>query len=366
MRVRLALPGLVALLAAGCGGTVVGPTENGRVVTPPKGNPAAGKVVFLRNACGGCHTFTPAGTTAIPDERDADDVRHVALRPAGLRPRRIPDRALRLPPAFPRDVDVVATDLDHTLTWEGPLAPRTLAALARARDAGLRVIVVTGRMVQSLRRVLAPAGLHEPVVCYQGAVVVAPGGEWLLHRPIAPDLAREAIAAVEEAGYHPNVYVGDELYVSRLTPGSEAYATFQQIPIHTVGDVKAWLPGPPTKIVCVGDPDELDRLGARMRARFDGRLWVTKSLPKFLEFATVGVSKGSALEFLSRRYGFSRERTIAFGDGENDVELVEWAGYGIAVENAHERVKAVADWICPPAAEEGVARVLEALLDSRA
>jgi mono/diheme cytochrome c family protein len=64
VRVRLALPGLVALLAAGCGGTVVGPTENGRVVTPPKGNPAAGKVVFLRNACGGCHTFTPAGTTA--------------------------------------------------------------------------------------------------------------------------------------------------------------------------------------------------------------------------------------------------------------------------------------------------------------
>jgi hydroxymethylpyrimidine pyrophosphatase-like HAD family hydrolase len=93
---------------------------------------------------------------------------------------------------------------------------------------------------------------------------------------------------------------------------------------------------------------------------------VTKSLPKFLEFATLGVSKGSGLEFLSERYGFARERTIAFGDGENDVELVEWAGYGIAVENAHERVKAVADWICPPAAEEGVAQVLEALLDSRA
>jgi hydroxymethylpyrimidine pyrophosphatase-like HAD family hydrolase len=103
-----------------------------------------------------------------------------------------------------------------------------------------------------------------------------------------------------------------------------------------------------------------------MRARFEGRLWVTKSLPKFLEFATVGVSKASGLEFLAERLGFARERTIAFGDGENDVELVEWAGYGIAVENAHERVKEVADWICPPAAEEGVAAVLEALLDSRA
>ncbi len=245
------------------------------------------------------------------------------------------------------------------------LRPRTLAALARARDAGVRVIVVTGRMVQSLRRVLEPAGLHDPVICYQGAAVVSAEGEWLLHVPIERELALEVIAAVEEEGYDPNVYVGDELYVSRVTPFAEAYANFQLIPVHAVGDVKAWLSEPPTKLVCVGDPDELDALGERMRARFGDRMWVTKSLPKFLEFATLGVSKGSGLEFLSQRLGFSRERTIAFGDGENDVELIEWAGYGIAVENAHERVKAVADWVCPPAAEEGVALVLEALLDSR-
>jgi Cof subfamily protein (haloacid dehalogenase superfamily) len=227
------------------------------------------------------------------------------------------------------------------------------------------VIVVTGRMVQSLRRVLDPAGLHDPVICYQGAVVVAADGTWLLHVPIELELAREVIAAVEAEGYDPNVYVGDELYVSRVTAGSRAYADFQQIPIHAVGDVKAWLPEAPTKIVCVGEPEALDGVGERMRARFADRLWVTKSLPKFLEFATLGVSKGSGMAFLSKRLGFSRERTIAFGDGENDVELVEWAGYGIAVENAHERVKAAADWVCPPAAHEGVAAVLEALLDSR-
>jgi hypothetical protein len=245
------------------------------------------------------------------------------------------------------------------------LRPRTLEALARTRDAGIHVVVATGRMVQSLRRVLDPAGLHEPVVCYQGAAVVAADGEWLLHVPIEVELARAAIAAVEAEGYHPNVYVGDELYVSKITPGSQAYADFQQIAVHEVGDVKAWLPAPPTKIVCVGDPDELDRVAERLEPVFGDRLWITKSLPKFLEFATLGVSKGSALDFLSERIGFARERTIAFGDGENDVELVEWAGYGIAVGNAHERVKAVADWICPPAAEEGVATVLEALLDSR-
>ena len=78
------------------------------------------------------------------------------------------------------------------------------------------------------------------------------------------------------------------------------------------------------------------------------------------------MTKGSGLDFLAARMGFTKEQTIAFGDGENDVELLEWAGYGIAVENAHDRVKAVADWVCPSAAEEGVAQVLEALLDSEA
>ena len=199
------------------------------------------------------------------------------------------------------------------------------------------MIVVTGRMVQSLRRVLEPAGLREPVICYQGAAVVDADGSWLLHVPIELELAREAIAAVEAEGYDPNVYVGDELYVSRVTPNAERYSSFQHIPLHPVGDLLEWLDRPPTKLVCVGDPDALDELGERMRERFAGRLWVTKSLPYFLEFATLGVSKGSGLDFLAERLGFSRERTVAFGDGENDVELVEWAGYGIAVENAHER-----------------------------
>jgi Cof subfamily protein (haloacid dehalogenase superfamily) len=245
------------------------------------------------------------------------------------------------------------------------LRPRTLVALGRARDARLPVVVVTGRMVQSLRRVLAPARLHDPVICYQGAAVVDADGRWLLHVPIELATAKEAIALVEQAGYPPNVYVDDELYVSHVTEHSQRYAEFQEITIHPVGDVRAWLSEPPTKLVCVGDPAALDELAEELRPKLADRLWITKSLPYFLEFASLGVSKGSGLDFLSRHLGFSRERTIAFGDGQNDVELVEWAAYGIAVANAHERVLAVADWVCPPAAEEGVAAVLEALLDSR-
>jgi Cof subfamily protein (haloacid dehalogenase superfamily) len=220
-------------------------------------------------------------------------------------------------------------------------------------------------MVQSARRVLAPSGSTDPLVCYQGAVVVDADGGWLLHEPIGLEVAREAIEAVQEEGYGLNVYVDDELYVSRVTPEAQRYATFQGIELHTVGDLLQWLDRAPTKLVVIGDPAALDGLGGRMRQRFAGRLWVTKSLPFFLEFAAEGVSKASGMTFLAERLGFAPERTVTFGDGENDLDLVGWGGYGIAVENADARVRALADWVCPPAAEEGVAQVIEALLDSR-
>jgi 5-amino-6-(5-phospho-D-ribitylamino)uracil phosphatase len=110
----------------------------------------------------------------------------------------------------------------------------------------------------------------------------------------------------------------------------------------------------------------LDDLEQRMLARFDGRLYISKSLPYFLEFASPEVTKATGLEFLSEHLGFTRERTVAFGDGENDIELVDWAGYGVAVENAHDQVKEVADLVCPSVDEEGVAQVIESYLDSRA
>ena len=223
------------------------------------------------------------------------------------------------------------------------------------------MIVVTGRMFRSVRPYLEAAGLDDPVVCYQGAVVADPvSGRFLRHEPIPLELAREAIAAVEAEGYPLNCYVGDELYVARHTAASEAYASFQHLEVHAVGSLLDWLQEPPTKLVAVGDPEALDGLEQRTKARFQGRLYISKSLPFFLEFASPEVTKASGMDFLAERMGFSAERTVAFGDGENDVELLEWAGYGVAVENAHERVLAVADLICPGPADEGVAQVLDA------
>jgi Cof subfamily protein (haloacid dehalogenase superfamily) len=228
-------------------------------------------------------------------------------------------------------------------------------------------VLVTGRMFQAVRPYALEAGLDDPVVCYQGAVVAEPRtGKWLRHEPIPLELAREAIAALRDEGFGLNCYVGDELYVAEITPGARQYADFQDIELHPVGDLLAWLEEPPTKLVVIDDPEVLDGLKQRMIAHFDGRLYISKSLPHFLEFASPDVTKAAGLDFVAEHLGFARERTVAFGDGENDVELVDWAGFGVAVENAHDRVKELADLICPSVTEEGVAQVLEALLDSRA
>jgi len=247
------------------------------------------------------------------------------------------------------------------------LPPRTEAAIRAARAAGIRVIIATGRMFVSVRPYVLQAGIDDPVVCYQGAVVAEPvTGRWLRHEPIPVALGREAVEAIVSERFHVNVYVDDELFVGRITPEARSYADFQGLVIHEVGDLATWLEKPPTKVVSVGEPELLDGLEARLKERFAGRLYISKSLPFFLEIASPKVTKGSGLQFVAEHLDFSAQRTVAFGDGENDIELLEWAGFGIAVANAHERVIEIADDVCPPVTEEGVAQVIEAVLDSRA
>jgi Cof subfamily protein (haloacid dehalogenase superfamily) len=244
------------------------------------------------------------------------------------------------------------------------LRPRTRAAIARARAAGVHVIVVTGRMFRSVRPYLDEAGLDEPVVCYQGAVVADPRtGEFLRHVPIPRAAALEAIDAVVDAGFHVNCYVDDSLYVAEVTPEARSYSGFQGLDLHEVGDLHAWLHDDPTKLVAVGDPRALDALEDVLKPRFAGKLFVSKSLPHFLEFAHPDVNKGSGLQFVADLLGFTAEETVACGDGENDRELLDWAGYAVAVANAHEDILARADLVVPDVEEEGVATLLDAYLD---
>jgi Cof subfamily protein (haloacid dehalogenase superfamily) len=219
-------------------------------------------------------------------------------------------------------------------------------------------------MYRSVRRYLTDAGIDDPVICYQGAAVVDPTDDrFLFHRPIELDVAREAIAALQDAGYPPNVYVHDELFVAEHTAYSRAYADFQHLPVTEVGDLLAWLDAAPTKLVAVGDPEELPDLRATLEERLGETVFLTRSLPQLLELGHPDVSKGSGLAFVAQRLGLELERIVAFGDGENDRELLHAAGYAFAVEGADHTLAEIADATCAGPEDEGVAAVINAALD---
>ncbi|MBA2294595.1 MAG: HAD family phosphatase [Actinobacteria bacterium] len=231
----------------------------------------------------------------------------------------------------------------------------------------MRVLVATGRMFRSVRRYLDEAGIDDPVVCYQGAAVVDPrSGEFLLHEPLELGVAREAIALLDELGLSPNVYVDDELYVAAETEYSRRYSEFQRLPVHAVGDLLDWLDRAPTKLVAVAEPDVLAKARLVLAERLESRVFLTTSLSYLLELGHPAVTKGSGMAFVAAQLGFDLGRVIAFGDGENDVELLEIAGYGYAIEGAHPRLLAVADATCSGPDLDGVASVIDAVLDSTA
>jgi Cof subfamily protein (haloacid dehalogenase superfamily) len=225
------------------------------------------------------------------------------------------------------------------------------------------VLIATGRMFRSVRPYAETAGIPEPVVCYQGAAVVDPtSGTFLVHETIELDVARETIARLAELGSSPNVYVNDELFVAAHTPYSRAYAEFQNLPVTEVGDLLDWLDSPPTKIVAVAEPDDIPALRARLAEHLEGRIFLTRSLPFLLEMGNPAVSKGTGLADVAARLDLALDRIVAFGDGENDIELLETAGYGFAIEGADSTLLAVADATCAGPHGEGVAAVIEAAL----
>jgi Cof subfamily protein (haloacid dehalogenase superfamily) len=227
------------------------------------------------------------------------------------------------------------------------------------------VVVATGRMFRSIRPYLEEAGIAEPVVCYQGAAVVdPPSGTFLLHEPIPLDTARDAVVALTGLGHSPNCYVDDRLYVERHTEYSRMYAEFQHLPVEEVGDLAAWLERPPTKLVAVADPADVPALREALLASFADRLFLTTSLPYLLELGNPAVSKGTGIAFVAERLGISLDHVVSFGDGENDIELIDEAAFGIAVEDANPLLLDRADWVCPSADDEGVAIVIDAYLES--
>jgi Cof subfamily protein (haloacid dehalogenase superfamily) len=276
---------------------------------------------------------------------------------------------LRLPPGLdPCAVRAVAMDLDGTVLDETfQPSERTAGAIARAEASGIACLIATGRMFVSARRVAEKLGIRRPLICYQGALVGDPvTGEVLVHRPIEAPLAREILRAMpEEHARRSNLYIDDQLYVWEQNAETLRYSQVAGVPMHVVGPTPDWLERATTKIVTVGAPAAMDALRDALQPLFGSRAFVAKSLPYFLEFAAPGVSKASGLALVADRLGFTAAEAVAIGDAENDREMLEWAGCGLAVANADERLLGEADAVIPSVHEDGVAQLLEALAQAR-
>ena len=266
----------------------------------------------------------------------------------------------------PSAVQGVFIDLDGTVVDHAELLPSAVESVAALQDAGVPVVVSTGRMFISARRFADLLDAADPVVCFQGALVgLRSTQEVLRHEQLAVDDARAIIAAIVETGEHLNVMTSDAFYVAEDNAEAQRYAQSARVPVNAVGDLVAWLDQPVTKLVVSGEPERMDALRDALVPRFGERAFIAKSLPHYLEVAAPGVHKGVGCAFAAATLGLDPACCVAIGDGENDLEMLEWAGFGIAVDGGHPALLATADWIAPPVEDEGAPRVMRAIAEAR-
>jgi Cof subfamily protein (haloacid dehalogenase superfamily) len=260
------------------------------------------------------------------------------------------------------DFRVVASDLDGTLVRsDGSISERTRAALQNAEAAGALVIFVTGRPPRWMRPVVEATGASGLAICANGALVYDLGrGEIVREHALRTESASRLITALREA--LPGVQFAVE---SGLTFGHEpAYEPSWPMPDRRVAEVEDLIADPVSKLL-VKHPDKpAEEIHEQVVEIAGEEAVVTYSGDVLLEVSGAGVSKASTLEALCREQGHEAAAVVAFGDMPNDVPMLQWAGHGVAVGNAHEQVLAVADEVTASNDDDGVAKVLERLFPS--
>ncbi|MEA2645853.1 MAG: hypothetical protein QOE92_936 [Chloroflexota bacterium] len=264
-----------------------------------------------------------------------------------------------------RRFKVLALDVDGTLVDRSlEITPRNLVALQRAREAGVRLVLATGRMFRSAMRYVEAIGSDAPLICYQGAVVRARDGELLREWPVSPASAVAAVRFSREHNLHVNLYRDDEFYVEQEGWGARRYAEVAQLEPRVVPDLMDLARQGSTKVVFVDQPERLRELEADVTAALaPGGARTTFSMPEFLEAVDREVSKGTALGFVCERLGVGPEEVIAAGDAPNDAEMFAWAGFAVAPRDAHPDVLAVAGAVIAPPGEDGIAELVERYID---
>jgi Cof subfamily protein (haloacid dehalogenase superfamily) len=267
--------------------------------------------------------------------------------------------------------DVGAFDLDGTvLRRDLGITTRTVATLEGLRERGVRLVVATGRRFEGAREHAERLGFadEDPLICYGGSMVRRMNCETLLHRTLPRDLSVEALEWAADRDLHARIFVDGRIIASPDTPAVLGHLRRSEEPGVSVVDSPAdWLREggeDPTKLVVVDHPGDVERWLEEARAAFAGRLFVTRSLPHYVEIGGLEGTKSKALGFLCGLWGVDPARVIAFGDAENDVDMLRFAGHGVAVGGMSGEVRRAANAVAPPVDEDGVAAYLEQMLGS--
>jgi Cof subfamily protein (haloacid dehalogenase superfamily) len=264
---------------------------------------------------------------------------------------------------------LIATDLDGTLLRaDGSISERTRHALDRAIASGLVVVVVTGRAPRSLHRMARAAGLSGLAVCSNGAIFYdLDRDEVVRHTTLEVATARRLIIALRESvpgvcfAFIQGTQFSCEPAYHRIVNEGDHAAFYLASPV--VGDAIALCEQASTKLIARHPDLSADDLLAHIRTLALDGFEATHSGPPFVEVSAAGVTKAWALDGLCTDLGITSDEVVAFGDALNDLPMLRWAGRGIAVANAHPAVLAEADEVAPSNEDDGVAVVLEALLD---
>lgn len=289
-------------------------------------------------------------------------------------------------------VKLVATDIDGTIlsyaqSVTGEVSTRTVQVLRAVREAGVAVVLVTGRPVRGLRKLSSDLGLLGPVIASNGAVTY----DLAADRPVsAQPLAGPTVFEVKDliAELDPSTTFAAETLETLHLEESFARGSlwFDRKRRRAAGirdEELRWGPLDETlerssprpqaavpsvlKLLAKTHAMPAEKFTAEAQGRVGHMVTVTHSAPgvSLLEISSKGVNKAQALSRFAESLGIAAEETIAFGDMPNDVEMLQWAGTSWAVGSAHPMARSAADRLTSSCDEDGVAEVLEQLLEGR-
>lgn len=256
---------------------------------------------------------------------------------------------------------LVALDMDGTLLNDQyEITPRTARAIATAVSRGVLVTLATGRTFRSACYYARVLGLNLPLIAYNGGLIKEVLTERvLLHRPIHLSAARDLVDYIQGLGLYLKVYVDDILLVEKETEKTVVFALQHRIRYRAVGDLKSFLKKEPTMLVVIEPEEIVDALKDLLDREWQKKVRSFKSNPQSLDIVHPKASKVEALRFLAHKYEVKPEEVLAIGNEMNDLEMIDWAGLGVAMGNATPSVLKRADYVTADNNHDGVALVLE-------